>query len=168
MPESDVVIRGLTVTDRRIYVVDLVGGPSRLRAFNLDGGVLAAPTTGNISSISQVIALEEDSILYRTESFLEPAAWYRFDPQASQSKRTALYRTTPADFSDCEVVREFATSKDGTRVPLNIIRRKGIRLDGTNPALLYGYGGYGISLSPSFKASRKCGWIVAAFLSSPI
>jgi prolyl oligopeptidase len=155
VPESDVVIRGLTVTDSRIYVVDLVGGPSRLRAFDLDGKALAAPTTGNVSSISQVIALEGDAILYRIESFVEPAAWHRFDPTAGKSERTPLYRTTPADFSDCEVVREFATSKDGTRVPLNIIRRKGIRLDGTNPALLYGYGGYGISLSPSFKASRE-------------
>jgi prolyl oligopeptidase len=58
--------------------------------------------------------------------------------------------TSPADFSDCEVVREFATSRDGTRIPMNIVRRKGTKLDGTNPVLLYAYGGYGINLSPFF------------------
>ena len=58
------------------------------------------------------------------------------------------------------MVRSFAISKDGTRVPLNIIRRKGARLDGTNPVLLTGYGGYGISLKPSFAGSQTAfGWI---------
>jgi prolyl oligopeptidase len=53
------------------------------------------------------------------------------------------------------VLREFATSRDGTRVPVNIIRRKGAVLDGRNPVLLNGYGGYGISLSPSFNIRRR-------------
>lgn len=155
VPESDVVVRSLLITDTMLYVVDLDGGPSRLRAFSLEGKLLSAPQTQSISSIGQVVKLEGDAILFRTETFLEPAAWYRFDPTSGMSHRTALFRTTPADFSDCEVVREFAASKDGTQVPLNIIRRKGIRFDGSNPTLLYGYGGYGISLSPSFRASRE-------------
>lgn len=155
VPQSEVVIRSMTLTDRRLYVIDLVGGPSQLRALQLNGEKLEAPETAAISSIGQVVALKHDQILYRTESYLEPAAWFLFDPISSKSQRTAMYRTTPADFSDCEVVREFATSKDGTRVPMSIIRRKGIQLDGTNPTILYGYGGYGISLSPSFRASRE-------------
>src|SRR5262249_5504876 len=64
-----------------------------------------------------------------------------------------LRTTSPADFGDVEVVREFATSRDGTRVPLNILRRKGIALDGANPTILYGYGGFGISISPFFDAT---------------
>ena len=59
----------------------------------------------------------------------------------------------PYNFDDAEVVREFAVSKDGTRVPLNIIRRKGMKLDGSNPTLLYGYGGYGVSEKPFFAGS---------------
>jgi prolyl oligopeptidase len=155
VPQSEVVIRGLTATKNRLYVVDLVGGPSQMRVFDLEGKPLAAPEVKPISSISQVVKLDGDEVLYRAESFLDPAAWYRFDPKTGASTRTALYRTTPADFSDCEVVREFATSADGTRVPMNIIRRKGIELSGENPTLLYGYGGYSISLSPAFRASRK-------------
>jgi prolyl oligopeptidase len=63
--------------------------------------------------------------------------------------------TSPVDFADIEVVREFATSKDGTKVPLNILRKKSLKLDGRNPTLLYGYGGYGISLSPGFDSTRR-------------
>jgi prolyl oligopeptidase len=63
--------------------------------------------------------------------------------------------TSPADFNDVEVVREFAASKDGTQVPLNILRKKGLKLDGQNPTLLYGYGGYSISLAPSFDVTRR-------------
>lgn len=59
------------------------------------------------------------------------------------------------DFSDIEVVREFATSKDGTQVPLNILRRKGTPLDGNNPTLLTAYGGYGISLRPEFNFTDR-------------
>jgi prolyl oligopeptidase len=62
-----------------------------------------------------------------------------------------LSNISPADFSDCEVLRELATSQDGTRIPLNIIRRRNTKLDGKNPVLLTGYGGYGISLSPFFR-----------------
>src|SRR5882724_7730466 len=63
--------------------------------------------------------------------------------------------TSPVDFSDIEVVREFATSKDGAKVPLNILRKKGIKLDGNNPTLLTAYGGYGISLTPVFDSTRR-------------
>src|SRR5260370_18927705 len=57
--------------------------------------------------------------------------------RSTQVRRTAIYMTSPASFDDIEVVREFATSKDGTKVPLNILRKKGVKLDGNNPTLFY-------------------------------
>jgi len=66
-----------------------------------------------------------------------------------------LRSSSPANFDDIEVVREFATSKDGTKVPLNIMRKKGLKLDGNNPTILYAYGGYGMNLTPSFNAMRR-------------
>jgi prolyl oligopeptidase len=63
--------------------------------------------------------------------------------------------TSPVNFDDIEVVREFATSKDGTKVPVSILRRKGLKLEGNNPTLLYAYGGYGVNLTPAFDASRR-------------
>jgi prolyl oligopeptidase len=70
-------------------------------------------------------------------------------------KKTALVNSSPVSFADIEVSREMATSKDDTKVPLNIIRKKGTKLDGNNPVLLYGYGGYSISMQPNFDFTRR-------------
>src|SRR5437016_9621784 len=76
----------------------------------------------------------------------------RRPPRSTLFPYTTLFRskvTSPVSYADAEVVREFATSKDGSRVPVNIVRRKGTKKDGQNPTLLYGYGGYGISQTRS-------------------
>jgi prolyl oligopeptidase len=67
---------------------------------------------------------------------------------------TALSTPPTAAFSDAEVVRESVPSKDGTKIPMDIIRRKGTELNGKNPTILYGYGGYAINLAPDFRISR--------------
>ncbi len=99
-------------------------------------------------------SLEDSSLLFRDVSYTEPAAWFHLKANAAPV-RTALVNTSPVSFADIEVTREFASSKDGTKVPLNIIRRKGTNLDGNNPMLLYGYGGYGLSMSPNFEFTRR-------------
>ncbi len=68
---------------------------------------------------------------------------------------TALRETSPANFDDIEVVRESATSRDGTKIPISILRKKGLALDGNNPTLLTGYGGYGINQVPGFAPTRR-------------
>jgi prolyl oligopeptidase len=72
--------------------------------------------------------------------------------------RTALAETSSADYSDCEVVREEAVSPDGTRVPITVLRLRGLALDGTHPTLLYGYGGYGVCQTPGFRGRLRA-WI---------
>jgi prolyl oligopeptidase len=146
----------------RLYVIDIMGGPSRVRIFgrkDSERGQRSAPppleAMGEaplppISFIGQVVPVGGGDVLFYTSTYINPPAWYYFDAVAGKATRTALFETSPVKFDDAEVVREFATSKDGTRVPLNIIRRKGTKLDGTNPTLLYGYGGYGISEQPFF------------------
>jgi len=69
--------------------------------------------------------------------------------------------TSPVSFADAEVKRVFATSKDGTRIPLNIIEKKGTKQNGSNPMLLYGYGGYGISMTPAFLGAMRRLWLDA-------
>jgi prolyl oligopeptidase len=59
------------------------------------------------------------------------------------------------NFDDAELVREMATSKDGTKVPVNILMKKGTKLDGSNPLILYGYGGYGVNLNPYFSPANR-------------
>ena len=77
-----------------------------------------------VSSVGQVLRLQGDEVLFRTSSFIEPPAWYRFDPIEEEPVRTALFVTSPTDFGDAEVVREFATLKDGVQIPLNAITRR--------------------------------------------
>ena len=143
----------------RLYVIDIIGGPSRVRVFDDQGHALASPPLPLISAIGQVVSIGGGDVLFYTSTYLDPPAWYRFDAASGKSVRTALFQTSPINFNDAEVVRSFATSKDGTRVPLNIIRRKGTKLDGTNPALLYGYGGYGISEKPFFAGFQGRMWL---------
>jgi prolyl oligopeptidase len=152
-------IDSLMPTPGHLYVIDMMGGPSRVRVFDDQGKPLAAPPLPPVSAIDQVVSIGGGNVLFLTSTYIEPPAWYRFDAASGRTTRTALFQTSPVKFDDTEVVREFAVSKDGTRIPLNIIRRKGTKLDGTNPALLTGYGGYNISESPDFVGSFARLWL---------
>ncbi len=92
--------------------------------------------------------------MYGAQSYVMAPAYYKAGPATAPTK-TALAASSSVDFSDVDVTRVEATSKDGTRVPLNIVLRKGTKLDGKNPTLLAGYGGYGISQVPAFSAMRR-------------
>jgi prolyl oligopeptidase len=145
-------------TEEYLFVVELDGGPSQLKVFDLSGNELSQPPIEPISSINQIVRLKDDEILFRTTSFITPPNWQRYEPGTGEVSRSALFVSSPVDYSDCEVLREFATSRDGTRVPINLILRKGTQRNGQNPVLLTGYGGYGISLTPYFSAVRRL-WI---------
>ena len=155
VPESEGAIQSFLPTATRLYVDDLLGGPSRVRVFDLTGKALGELPILPVSAADGLVRLEGDDILYQNGSYLKPPAWFRYDAATNTAHPTALAVTSIADYSDCEVVRDFATSKDGTKVPLNIILRKGTKLDGANPTILYAYGGYGVSMTPGFSASRR-------------
>jgi prolyl oligopeptidase len=99
--------------------------------------------------------LTENDILFASESFLQPAATYRYDAASGEVAMTAFKANEPVNLDDAEVIREFAPSKDGTKVPVNIIIRRGTQRDGNNPALLTGYGGYGVNYAPGFRALNR-------------
>jgi prolyl oligopeptidase len=173
VPESDRVIQFFSARKNRLFVADLVGGPSATRVFELKGGKalpLEEVPLPPVSSVRQIVALDgNDGVLIRTQSYTEPPTWYAIDAKfgdknvkfiQSPVRKTELFQTSKADFSDTEVVRETCTSKDGTKVPINILRRKGLKLDGNNPTLLYGYGGYSVSISPRFQP-RYRPWLEA-------
>ena len=139
----------ILATKHRLYLTCLDGGPNLVLIFNLDGKPLGKLPLPPVAGVQEVVPLEDDAILARVQTYLEPSAWYRFQGEGAP-ERTALVVKAPVDFKDAEVSREFALSKDGTKVPINIIRRKLAPRDGSSSALLTGYGGYGISLSPKF------------------
>ncbi|MCI0404615.1 MAG: S9 family peptidase, partial [candidate division Zixibacteria bacterium] len=128
--DADLVIQSFVPTAGRLYLVDQVGGPSQMRVFDLKGKLFPSAELPPVSSVGQVLRTAGDEVLFSSSTYLTPTAWYHFNPSSGETRRTALFETSPADFSDCEVVREFATSKDGTKVPVNIIRLKGTKLNG--------------------------------------
>jgi prolyl oligopeptidase len=148
----------LTVTQSSLYVLRVAGGPSRVDIYDHRGKPRGGLPLPPISSVDAVVTLGGDSVLYGSETFLDPPAWYRF-AGSGPPVRTPLSTKSPLRFDEVEVVREFAVSRDGTKVPLNIIRRRGIPLDGQNPTLLTAYGGYGISLAPSFLGNGGRIWL---------
>jgi prolyl oligopeptidase len=150
VPESNVVIEAVEATARLLYVADMLGGPSEVRILDLAGKPRGTLPLLPVSNVSGITRLEQDDVLFRNRSYLEPAAWYRWDAQQGRAEKTNLALRPSATFEDAEVVRETCTSQDGTRVPLSVIRRKGTVLSSQNPVLLYGYGGYGVNETPRF------------------
>ena len=155
VPASDAVIEHIVPATDALYVGDLLGGPSQIRRFGLDGKGEQLIPIPKISAVQGMLALEDNSLLFSDVSFTQPAAWFHCVEGKPEPVKTALVSTSPVSFDDIEVTREFATSKDGTKIPLNIVRKKGTKLDGQNPTLLYGYGGYSISMSPNFDFTRR-------------
>lgn len=155
VPESDVVIQSFQATKTRLYVSDLVGGPSELRIFDKTGKPLGKVPILPVSAVGELEHESGDDLLFRNASYIDPQAIYRFSAKEGKTKKTGIFLTSPADFSDAEVVRETCASKDGTKVPLNIIRRKGVVKDGKNPTVLGGYGGYGLSRQPRFNPMTR-------------
>ncbi len=155
VPTGEPVIQQIVPTADALFVGDLLGGPSQIRRFGLDGKDETIIPVPKISAVQEMVALEDTSLLFRDQSYTEPAAWFHCPKEKTEPVKTALRSTSPVSFADIEVAREFATSKDGTKIPLNVIFRKGMKRDGQNPTLLYGYGGYGISMSPNFEFTRR-------------
>jgi len=155
VPAGDAVIERIVPSRDALYVGDLLGGPSQIRRFDLNGKNSTIIPIPQISAVQEMLALEDGSLLFRDVSYTEPAAWFRCLNGKTEPAKSALRSTSPVSFADIEVRREFATSKDGAKIPLNILFRKGMKPDGSNPTLLYGYGGYGISMSPNFDFTRR-------------
>jgi len=158
VPAGKTAIESFLPAGDRIYVEDMVGGPSAIRLFDALGHTKGAVALSPITSVGGLVREHGNVALIRTESYTSPGRWRRYDPRTAKLESTALIQRSPATFADVEVTRVFATSKDGTKVPINLMYRKGTKIDGTAPALLYGYGGYGLSETPQFSASRQL-WI---------
>ena len=155
VPEGDASIEGMEPAASRLYVAYMVGGPSEVRVFDLAGKRLQVLPTEPVSSNSLGARIGGDEILVGSESYLRAFAWYLYSPKANRLVRTALAGESKVKFDDAEVVREMAVSKDGAKVPVNILMKRGTKRDGSNPLLLYGYGGYGVNETPRFSLFNR-------------
>ncbi len=145
----------IVATPDRLYVVYQLGGPSEIRAFDHQGKSVPGPDETPVAAFYELEPLTGNDLLYGSVSYVKPEGRYVFHAESGETIETALASTSPVNLDDMEVTREFATSKDGTKVPVNIIYRKGTQLDGKNPTLATGYGGYGVSITPEFVPNRR-------------
>ena len=155
IPEGETVIESFDVTPEYIIVQDKKDVVSRLLVYNHEGQFLRQiemPELGHIASASYNRDVEEFFI--GITGFTTPYKIYKTDPAtlASTSLNWELFYTqdVPISTDNIEGKIDFYTSKDGTRVPIFIIHKKGLKLDGNNPTLLYGYGGFNIGQSPGY------------------
>ena len=155
VPESEVSISHLIAGEKHLYVVDMNGGPSQIRMFDLTGKSEKSVPVLPVSTVYGLVVLNNDELLFGNESYLISPSWYRYNSLTQAVTKTSLNSASAVDYSDTEVIRDFVVSKDGTKIPLNILRRKGTQLDGKNPTILYGYGGYGVSEVPAFGIRRR-------------
>ncbi|BDA42115.1 Prolyl endopeptidase [Coccomyxa sp. Obi] len=119
------------------------------------------PGLGSVRSFSG--RRTQSEMFFSYTDFMDPGSIYRLDT-ADERLEPELFRKTELnvkeDLTQLETKQVFVESKDGTKVPMFIVGRKGLQLDGSNPTLLYGYGGFNISLEPGFSVTRLC-WMLA-------
>jgi prolyl oligopeptidase len=152
VPEGKEAIETVGLIGGRFVVQYLVDVQSRLSVLGLDGrpeSDITLPGTGTVAGIGG----REDSpeIFFAFSSPLFPTSIFSYDVASKQ--QTPFEATTPpVDVSQYETKQLFASSKDGTRVPLFLTARKGLALDGSHPTMLYGYGGFSISTLPAYRS----------------
>ena len=153
LPESDNVMVSAQMGAGKMIVTYDQDASNHAFVYELDGTLkheIQFPTFGSTGIVSRY---EEPEIFYAFTSFTFPTTIYRYDIETNKS---IVFRAPKVDFNPEDYVTEqvFYTSKDGTRVPMFLTYRKGLKKNGKNPTLLYGYGGFNITLNPGFSVMR--------------
>lgn len=142
----------ITVSGDRLLLVYQAGGPTELRVLTTSGEVESGPMVEPTSYISSVTALSSDEVMFAVELFVTPRHWQRYDLRKKAIQPILPNPAGASSWNDVSVVRELASSRDGTRVPVSIVRLRGAK---TRGLLLTGYGGYRISSTPHFEADLR-------------
>jgi len=153
LPENDNVMVSAQMGASKLIVTYDQDAANHAFVYELDGTLkheIQFPTFGATGIVSRY---DEPEIFYAFTSFTFPTTIYRYDIEQNKS---IVFRAPNVDFNPEDYITEqvFYTSKDGTRVPMFLTYRKGLKKDGKNPTLLYGYGGFNITLNPSFSVMR--------------
>lgn len=154
IPEKEGVLQSIDIVGGKIIANYLKDAHSHVEVNSMEGEYLydiELPTLGTVSGFSG--KKEHDYTFYTLTSFTTPSSVYKYNIENNTSE---LYQRSKIDFDadKYETKQVFYTSKDGTKVPMFIVHKKGIELDGNNPILLHGYGGFNISKTPTFSLMR--------------
>jgi prolyl oligopeptidase len=154
VPEDEATLSSASVAGDTLIASYLVHASTEVRTFTLDGrrtGKVTLPGIGTASGFSGEPA--DPETFYSFTSFNYPTTIFRYDSRTGETSAWAQPRV-PFDPQDFAVSQRFYTSKDGTRVPLFLVHRKGLDLDEGHPTLLYAYGGFNVAMKPGFSTSR--------------
>ena len=154
IPEKENVLESVRLASGKIVARYMVDAHSEIDIYLYDGtfdSAIVLPGIGSVDSFSG--KKEESKAFYSYTSFNTPGEIYQYD---FEEKESSLYFRPEVKFNpdDFEVKQEFYPSTDGTKIPMFIVHKKNIEINGKTPTLLYGYGGFNISLTPSFSTSR--------------
>jgi len=153
IPETENVLNP-TIGSGFIFANYMKDAVSMVKQYDYNGKLVRDITLPGIGSAGGFGGKKSDADLYYSfANYIIPNTIYSLNPKDGKS---AVYEKPKVDFvsEDYESKQVFYTSKDGTKVPMIITHKKGIKLDGTNPTLLYGYGGFNVSLTPSFSTAN--------------
>lgn len=154
IPQTTDVLRNVEMVGGKLLVSYMHDASSKAYVYNLDGSLQHQIDLPGIGSISGFSGEKESNIaFYSFTSFTYPSMAFKYDIENNKSE---IFRESGVDFDieNYETKQVFYTSKDGTKLPMFIVHKKGLELNGQNPTLLYGYGGFNISLTPSFSISN--------------
>ena len=150
IPEAEETLQGVSLINNQFVAFYLKDAYTQIKTFALDGTYLGEIPLPGLGSASGFGGKRYDTeTFYTFTSFTTPPTIYRYD---FTTGRSTLFRQPQVDFDPqaYEVQQVFYPSKDGTRIPMFLVHRRGLARTGDHPTLLYGYGGFGISLTPSF------------------
>ena len=154
IPEAEETLDGAGIVGGKLVADYLKDAKTQIKVFDLDGKFVREVKFPGIGTASGFGGKQDQTeTFYAFSSFATPPTIYRYDMDSGES---SVVRQAEVDFDpqDYVVKQVFYNSKDGTRVPMFIAHKRGLKLDGNNPTLLYGYGGFSISLTPGFSISR--------------
>jgi prolyl oligopeptidase len=154
IPQVEEVLESVGLLNHQFVADYLKDAHTQVKIFNLDGSFVREVELPGIGSAGGFDGKREDTeTFYSYTGFTTPATIYRYDMITGES---TLFRQPTVDFNpeDYETNQVFYTSKDGTKIPMFINHKKGMKLDGNNATYLYGYGGFNISLTPTFSVGQ--------------
>ena len=154
IPEAQETLQGVNFINNQFVLNYLKDAYTQIKIHDINGKFVRDVKLPGIGSAGGFGGKRFDTeTFYSFSSYNAPPTIYRYDMKTGKSE---LFRQTKVKFNpdDYEVRQVFYNSKDGTKVPMFIVHKKGIKLDGTNPTLLYGYGGFNVSQTPGFSVSR--------------
>ncbi len=155
LPEKPEPLQSVSVAGGKIFARYLKDVTSRVYVYSLDGtfeNEVQLPTLGSASGFGG--ERDEKFVFYTFTSFIFPPTIYRYDIATKTSSVFRAAEIPGFDPNTYETKQVFYNSKDGTRVPMFLVLKKGLQLDGNNPTLLYGYGGFNVTTAPSFNSLR--------------